>query len=205
MCCGSFSIDRREGRAHDIFDASPALSRRGVFMSNDIAHLLYQGAVAVRAGRLADGQALLMQVVEHDENNELAWLWLSGAMSDPADQQVALENVLAINPDNQAAKQGLAWLQQQYGTIGAEEVDGGGEWSPPPPHDAEEVEELACWQCGASLYSVAQFCWQCHAAVHCCNNCAFRLEKRCKELQGLTNAMVQASRNECAWWRVQQG
>jgi hypothetical protein len=172
-------------------------------MSDDIAQLLYDGAVAVREGRHADGQGMLLQVIERDEQNELAWLWLSGAMEDPADQQVALENVLAINPHNQAAREGLAWLQQRYGQLGdAVAPANAGEWTPPAPRGEDDVEELACWQCGATLYSVAQFCWQCHAAVHCCNNCAFRLEARCKELQGLTSTMAQIGRNECPWWRV---
>jgi hypothetical protein len=171
-------------------------------MNDEIARLLYEGAVAVREGRHADGQGLLLEVIEHDEQNELAWLWLSGAMDDPADQQVALENVLAINPDNQAAKSGLAWLSQRYGGLSAAAPASAGEWTPPPPRGEDDVEQLACWQCGASLYSVAQFCWQCHAAVHCCNNCAFRPESRCKELQGLTSTMSQVGRNECPWWRI---
>jgi hypothetical protein len=169
-------------------------------MSDDIAQLLYEGALAVQQGRHAEGQALLLQVIERDEQNELAWLWLSGAMEDPADQQVALENVLAINPDNHAAQAGLSWLRQRYGTLASAPVEG--DWTPPPPRSDDDVEQLTCWQCGASLYSVAQFCWQCHAAVHCCNNCVFRPIARCKELQGLTSTMAQVGRNECPWWRV---
>ena len=169
-------------------------------MSDDIAQLLYEGALAVQEGRHADGQGLLLQVIERDEQNELAWLWLSGAMEDPADQQVALENVLAINPDNSAAQAGLSWLRQRYGALTSQPA--GGDWTPPPPRGEDDVEQLACWQCGASLYSVAQFCFQCHAAVHCCNNCVFRPEPRCKELQGLTSTMSQVGRNECPWWRV---
>jgi hypothetical protein len=171
-------------------------------MDDEIARLLYEGALAVREGRYADGQGLLLQVIERDEQNELAWLWLSGAMEDPADQQVALENVLAINPNNQAAREGLAWLRERYGDLSrAAPPTPGGEWVPPPPRDEDEVAELTCWQCGAALYSVAQYCWQCHTAVHCCNNCAFLPEPRCKELQGLTSTMAQIGRNECPWWR----
>src|SRR4029453_394553 len=98
-------------------------------MSDDIAQLLYEGALAVQQGRHAEGQGLLLQVIERDEQNELAWLGLRGAMEDPAGQQVALENVLAINPDNRAAQSGLSWLRQRYGTLTSEPA--GGDWTPP--------------------------------------------------------------------------
>jgi hypothetical protein len=177
-------------------------------MSDEIARMLYEGAVAVHEGRHADAQGLLLQVIERDEQNEQAWLWLSGAVEDPADQQVALENVLALNPANTAARQGLEYLRSRYGDLTAEAPATpsapAGEWVPPPPRDPEEVDELACYQCGASVYSVAAFCWQCHAPVHCCNNCLFRLETRCKELQGLTSTMAQAGRNDCEWWRAKK-
>lgn len=174
-------------------------------MANDIPTLLYQGALAVTEGRHEEAQTLLMRVIEQDEQNELAWLWLSGAVADPSDQQVALENVLSINPANSAAQTGLAYLrnQQAYApakiTITAPMTDAN--WTPPPPLDEDDVRELSCWQCGAAVYSVAQFCWQCHAPVHCCNNCQYRPITRCKELQDLTSTMAQAAQNRCEWWR----
>ncbi|MBS1966402.1 MAG: tetratricopeptide repeat protein [Chloroflexi bacterium SZAS-1] len=174
-------------------------------MSDDIARLLYEGAVAVRENRRADAQGLLMQVIERDEQNEQAWLWLSGAVDDPADQQVALENVLALNPNNRAAREGIAYLKAQVRPPAAPvlaEPAPPGQWVPPAPRRSDDVEEVACYQCGAIVYSVATFCWQCHAAVHCCNNCYFRHETRCKELQQLTSTMAQATRNDCEWWRV---
>lgn len=175
-------------------------------MPNDIANLLYEGARAATEGRHEDAQTLLMRVIEQDEQNELAWLWLSGAVTDPNDQQIALENVLAINPRNKAAQDGLAYLRNQQAYIPANvtftatpisEED----WRPPPPLDEDDVRELTCWQCGSGLYSVAQFCWQCHAPVHACNNCQFRPIQRCKEIQGLTSTMAHAAQNKCEWWR----
>jgi tetratricopeptide (TPR) repeat protein len=80
-------------------------------MSEDIEQLLYDGALALTQGRRAEAQELLMRVIELDEQNEQAWLWLSGAVDDPADQQIALENVLALNPNNAAAQEGLRWLR----------------------------------------------------------------------------------------------
>jgi hypothetical protein len=83
-------------------------------MDNEqIAEWLYDGVMALIRGDKDTARDLLLQVVEADEQNEEAWLWLSGAVDDPEDQQVALENVIDINPHNQAARQGLAWLQQQ--------------------------------------------------------------------------------------------
>lgn len=175
-------------------------------MAETLAALLYRGAVAVTEGRHDEAQALLMRVIEQDEHNELAWLWLSGAVQDPGDQQIALENVLAINPHNAAAQTGLAYLRNQqaftpsavtFTRAAISEED----WRPPPPLAEDDVRELTCWQCNASLYSVAQFCWQCHAPVHCCNNCEFRPIMRCKEIQQLTSTMAQTAQNKCEWWR----
>src|SRR5262249_563070 len=120
------------------FTPAPAHPFIGGLMSDDIARMLYEGAVAVKEGRHADAQGLLLQVIERDEQNELAWLWLSGAMEDPADQQVALENVLAINPSTPAARAGLSYLQSRYGNLAAPPAQSG-EWTPPPPRDADEV------------------------------------------------------------------
>jgi hypothetical protein len=171
-------------------------------MSDDIARMLFEGALAVSQGRRSEAQALLMKVLENDEENEQAWLWLSGAVDDPADQEVALENVLALNPNNAAAQEGLRLLRTGTSTAPIA-LSVGSDWQPPPPRDEDQVEEFNCWQCGASLYSVAQYCWQCHAPIHACNNCYFRGEMRCKELQGLTNAILQSTRNECPWWRIE--
>ncbi|MCU0491837.1 MAG: hypothetical protein MUD01_09635 [Chloroflexaceae bacterium] len=79
-------------------------------MNEQIAEWLYDGAVALQQGDRELARDLLMRVVEADETVEEAWLWLSGAVEDEADQRTALENVLALNPANEAAKRGLAWL-----------------------------------------------------------------------------------------------
>jgi Tfp pilus assembly protein PilF len=84
-------------------------------MDDQIAELLYDGVMTLLQGDKDTARDMLLQVVEVDEHNEEAWLWLSGAVDDPEDQQVALENVLAINPNNAAAREGLAWVQQQLG------------------------------------------------------------------------------------------
>lgn len=79
-------------------------------MDTRLAALLYEGALALQQGNKERARELLLQVVEADERNEEAWLWLSGAVDDPEDQRTALENVLAINPQNPHALYGLAVL-----------------------------------------------------------------------------------------------
>ena len=76
-----------------------------------IAEWLYDGAVALQNGNREQAQEILLRVVEADEANAEAWLWLSGAVEDPEDQITALENTLEIEPNNVAAQRGLAWLK----------------------------------------------------------------------------------------------
>jgi tetratricopeptide (TPR) repeat protein len=67
----------------------------------------------LRAGNKAEAETLLLRVVAADETHEQAWLWLSGAVQTDEDRRVCLENVLALNPDNAAARQGLATVVAQ--------------------------------------------------------------------------------------------
>ena len=78
--------------------------------STEVSTLLQQGIAAVKAGRKQDAHTFLMRVVELDDHNELAWLWLSGIIESFEDRRICLENVLEINPDNATAQAGLRWL-----------------------------------------------------------------------------------------------
>ena len=71
---------------------------------------LEAGITAVKSGNLIQGRDLLEAVLEVDERNESAWLWLSGAVETAEERQICLENVLAINPQNALAQKGLAKL-----------------------------------------------------------------------------------------------
>jgi formylglycine-generating enzyme required for sulfatase activity len=75
-----------------------------------INDLLKQGIAALKAGYKTEARSLLMQVVQQDERNESAWLWLSGAVDTDEERRICLENVLAINPNNRAAERGLQSL-----------------------------------------------------------------------------------------------
>ena len=64
--------------------------------ASGIGQLLEEGISAIKAGDRVRARELLMRVVEADERNKRAWLWLSLAVDDPADKLVALENVATI-------------------------------------------------------------------------------------------------------------
>ncbi|XSG75107.1 tetratricopeptide repeat protein [Herpetosiphon llansteffanensis] len=72
------------------------------------------GVAALKSGNKALARQHLMQVVEQDENNEQAWLYLAGALDDPQEMRISLENALHINPQSSRAKQGLDWLRKQH-------------------------------------------------------------------------------------------
>jgi tetratricopeptide (TPR) repeat protein len=79
----------------------------------ELDRTLRQGIAAARAGHKARARELLFQVIARDEEIEAAWLWLSGVVDDPQERQVCLENVLALDPANVAARAGLRWLAEQ--------------------------------------------------------------------------------------------
>jgi len=75
--------------------------------------LLQQGIAAVKIGDRARARKILSRVVEANPHSEQAWLWLSGAVESDEERLTCLEEVLAINPNNEAARRGMAMLQQQ--------------------------------------------------------------------------------------------
>ena len=70
--------------------------------------MLAEGVASAQAGQRDKAYALLMDVIELDQHNELGWLWLSTVTDEPDDQRVCLENVLIINPNNTNARQRLS-------------------------------------------------------------------------------------------------
>jgi len=75
--------------------------------------LLQEGIAAAKSGQRERAYELLVQVVQADEENVLAWLWLSGVTDSLDDREICLENVLALDPTNDAARKGLAWVRGQ--------------------------------------------------------------------------------------------
>src|SRR5262249_23417716 len=82
----------------------------------NVDSLVQEGITALKAGRKEDAKRALMKAVELDENSEQGWLWLSACVDTPEEQQICLENVLALNPQNEKARKGLAALSGKLGT-----------------------------------------------------------------------------------------
>jgi len=79
----------------------------------DTEALLREGISAAKSGQRERAREMLTHVVEEDEENALAWLWLSGVVDSLDDREVCLDNVLALDPDNDAARRGLAILHRK--------------------------------------------------------------------------------------------
>lgn len=79
-------------------------------MPANIEAMLRAGIEAFQAGKKAEARAFLERVIDLEEHNEDAWLWLSNVVDDPDEKRICLENVLVINPSNQKAKNAMARL-----------------------------------------------------------------------------------------------
>jgi hypothetical protein len=86
-------------------------------MESQTEQLLKEGKAAARRGDKVQARSLLTQVVESDPRSEEAWMWLSGVVADPQEQQICLENVLVINPQNEQALKGLQFISVKTGVL----------------------------------------------------------------------------------------
>ena len=91
----------------------------------EIEQRIQQALKALRAGRKEEARSILLSVVDEQEDNERAWLYLSAAVETLEEQQICLENVLAINPANEKARQGLERVNNALAARRSA--------SPPPP------------------------------------------------------------------------
>ena len=75
---------------------------------------LKQAIEAIKAGDKATGKRLLIdEVIKTNPRNEQAWLWMTQVADADEDRINYLRHVLKINPNNEAAKRGLAAMEQK--------------------------------------------------------------------------------------------
>ena len=76
----------------------------------EVRDLLDQGIAKAKEGDLQSARELLLRVVELDEQNEQAWIWLSSVVETNDDRIICLQNTLVLNPYNKVALKGLEEL-----------------------------------------------------------------------------------------------
>ena len=72
--------------------------------------ILQQAVAAIKSGEEERGKQLLVEVIEQDENNEIAWLWMTRCVADRDVKRGCFERALEINPDSELAQKGLRQL-----------------------------------------------------------------------------------------------
>ncbi|GAB4435348.1 MAG: hypothetical protein Kow00120_02140 [Anaerolineae bacterium] len=77
---------------------------------DDLQALLRTGIQAARDGKKRVARRIFEQVLEIDDRNELAWMWMASVVETPQKRRICLENALAINPDNARARAALEKL-----------------------------------------------------------------------------------------------
>jgi hypothetical protein len=131
---------------------------RGAF-GRQADRLYERGVAAARGGQRTVAAGLLRQAVKLNPQHELAWLWLGGVLDAAEDVAFCLRAVLAINPQNERAKRGLAQVSAQVAPQAAEPAPVP-EGPPPillPQPGAEIVPDAAPWW---SSWRDAQATWR---------------------------------------------
>jgi len=77
--------------------------------------LLELGIAAARGGNRTEARMYLEAVTLTEPDNAQAFLWLGFVLEDRKLAMRCLERVIELDPDNEQAKRGLAWLRQQQG------------------------------------------------------------------------------------------
>jgi hypothetical protein len=81
-------------------------------MSPNADQTVSDAIAAIRSGDKERGRILLTQGLRLNPQHEQAWLWMSAVAETPEQQCECLERVLAINPQNSAARQGLKMFER---------------------------------------------------------------------------------------------
>src|SRR5690606_39044427 len=99
----------------------------------NVEEMVTRAKAEYRADRKAEARTLLLEAVQQDPNHEDAWLWLSGLVETLEDQQLCLENVLALNPRHARARKGLEAVERKITEQAAQ--------SPAPAPDPEQAND----------------------------------------------------------------
>ena len=76
----------------------------------NLQDLMRQGVEAAREGKKAEAKNFFQQVVDLDDKNEKAWMWLASVVETDEERRVCLSNALFINPNNERAQAAMTKL-----------------------------------------------------------------------------------------------
>ena len=144
----------------------------------DLEEKLQQGIDAARANDKKAARAILKEVVEADETQAAAWLWLYKVVDSLEEKAICLDNVLTLEPDNDYARERLIRIKSEQKKL-VDSPYGPGEEEPPPavvnfsaindapvttdyPHKDEFDNELLCPYCVALTHRQDRVCPTCH-------------------------------------------
>lgn len=83
-------------------------------MSDPTREQLQRAYELAKSGRRMEAIHLLQQVILVDDRNVNAWWLMANLTESPADKRVALDHVLALNPNHSKARQMLARIVERY-------------------------------------------------------------------------------------------
>ncbi len=90
-------------------------------MDEEIRNLLKKGVAAAKQGDHETARKIFEQVIEQDDENVTAWLWLYRVVDDPDEKRICLTTVLQLDPENETAQKLLIKLDTQRKTSRANE------------------------------------------------------------------------------------
>ncbi|MCB0153311.1 MAG: hypothetical protein KDF65_00845 [Anaerolineae bacterium] len=80
------------------------------------ADLIQQGLTAARVGDVADARRLLAEATRQSPTNIEAWLGLAGVVESLEEKRHCFATAVALDPNHQEAKAGLALVEQKLGS-----------------------------------------------------------------------------------------
>ncbi len=75
--------------------------------------LVQRGIDAVNDDRKPFARQCFTQAIEHEAENEMAWLWMASVADTEEEKTACFEKVLSINPDNETAQHSLKLFESQ--------------------------------------------------------------------------------------------
>lgn len=101
----------------------------------DAPVLIALGRTLAEMGQRHSAHRLLTRATELDPTNVEGWLWRGGVSDDPSEVISCLQQVLALDPENERAKAGLTWALQKQTAV-----------QEPVPESSEAREAYAAGQ-----------------------------------------------------------